>query len=177
MSEHFLGEIQIFGFGFAPYQWAQCSGQIMPLSQNTALFSLLGTNFGGDGRTTFGLPNFSGSAACGVGPGPGLTERIIGETFGSETVTLLPTEIPQHSHAFNIYNQGVAAKRHGIPVAGDALSAPGTVTPFAAGTIPSGTFPAQMVQPTGGSQAHANQQPYLAMNFCIALQGTFPARP
>ena len=178
MSDNFfLGQIQIFGFGYPPAGWAQCAGQLVPISQNSALFSLLGTSFGGDGKTTFGLPNFQGSTACGVGQGPGLTPRNVGDAFGTESVTLLPTEIPLHTHGFNIYNQGDATKRHGTPIAGDALSAPGTLTPFATGSTPPGVFPPQMVQPTGGSQPHENRQPYLAMNFCVALAGAFPARP
>lgn len=178
MSSNFLGQIQLFGFGFAPLYWAQCFGQIVPIQQNTALFSLLGTNYGGDGKTTYGLPNFQGSAACGVGAGPGLTQRDIGETFGSETVSLTPAETPMHTHAFNIYNQTDVNKRKGAPAAGDALLIPTTITPYAAGTAPSGAFPTQMVQPwTGGSAPHENRQPFLAMNFCICLQGVFPQRP
>lgn len=176
MSDPFLGQIQIFGFGFAPLNWAQCAGQTLPIQQNTALFSLLGANFGGNGQTTFCLPNFMGSAACAIGQGPGLTQRTIGETFGSETVTLQTTEMPLHTHAFNIYNQADATKRHGTPLANDALSAPGTVAPFAPSATASGNFAGQMIQPAGGSQAHDNQQPYLALNFCIALQGSFPQR-
>ena len=177
MSEPFLGQIQIFGFGFAPLNWAQCAGQTLPIQQNAALFSLLGVNFGGNGSTYFCLPNFTGSAACAIGQGPGLTPRTIGETFGSETVALQTTEMPAHTHAFNIYNQSDASKRHGAPLANDALSAPGMVTPFAPNATASGNFPGQMIQPAGGGQPHDNQQPYLALNFCIALQGMFPQRP
>jgi microcystin-dependent protein len=178
MSDPFLGQIQIFGFGFAPQNWALCAGQIMPIQQNTALFSLLGTNYGGDGKVTYALPNFQGSAACAVGQGPGLTQRVIGETFGSETVTLLPNEMPAHNHSFNIYNQS-AAKRHGTPVSGDALAAPDTTKPFeVAHPNPiSGNFPVQMIGGAGGGQPHPNQQPYLTLNFCIALSGIFPQRP
>lgn len=177
MSDPFLGQIQIFSFDFAPANWAQCSGQLMPISQNPALFSLLGTTYGGDGRVTYALPNFNGSAACGVGQGLGLTERFLGETFGSETVMLLSTEMPAHTHGFNVYNQSDASKRHAAPANGDALSAPGSVPPFVSGASIAGNFATQMVQVAGGSQPHANQQPYLAMNFCIALQGAFPQRP
>ena len=177
MSDPFTGQVQIFGFDFAPRSWALCAGQIMPIAQNTALFSLLGTNFGGDGKVTYALPNFQGLAACAVGQGPGLTERVIGESFGSETVTLAANQMPLHNHPFNVFNQGDAAKRHGAPLSGDALSAPGTVTPFVSGAPVSGAFPASMIAPAGGSQAHANQQPYLALNFCIALSGVFPQRP
>lgn len=177
MSDPFLGQLQIFGFGFAPKNWALCAGQIMPISQNTALFSLLGTNFGGNGTTNFGLPDFQATAACAVGQGPGLSERSIGETFGSETVTLLPNEMPIHGHPFNIFNQGDATKRHGTALPGDALTAPGTLTPFVPNATVAGTFAPQMIGPGGGNQPHPNQQPYLATNFCIALSGIFPQRP
>lgn len=176
MSEPFLGQIQIFGFDYPPVNWALCQGQILPLSQNTALFSLLGTHYGGNGQSTFGLPDFRGNAACAVGNGPGLTPRQIGEQFGSEAVSLLSNEMPAHSHGFNLVNQ-VAAKRHGVPADGDALSAPGTYKPFVGNTTGSGNFSPQMITPAGGSMPHPNMQPYLAMNFCIALQGAFPQRP
>lgn len=177
MSDPFLGQVQIFGFNFAPKDWAFCAGQILPLSQNTALFSLLGTNFGGDGKTTFGLPDFQGSAACATGQGPGLSPRSIGEAFGSETVTLLPQEMPQHNHMFNVFRQSDASKRHSTPLPGDALSAPGTITPFVPGATVSGNFPMQMLAPAGGGLPHENRQPYLTLNFCIALSGVFPQRP
>lgn len=177
MSDPFTGQVQIFGFDFAPINWAQCAGQIMPIAQNTALFSLLGTNFGGDGKVTYALPNFQGSAACAVGQGRGLTERVLGEAFGSETVTLQSSEMPSHRHAFNVFNQGDATKRHAAPSSGDALSAPGTITPFVSGATVSGNFPVSMIAPAGGGQPHPNQQPYLALNFCIALNGIYPQRP
>lgn len=178
MSEPFLGQIQMFGFNFAPTNWALCAGQIMPISQNTALFSLLGNIYGGNGVSTYGLPNFQGSAACAVGQGPGLTNRDPGESFGEENVTLLTAQMPMHGHGFNIYNQNDAGKRHGTPASGDALSAPGSITPFVGGNPPAGgSFPATMLQAAGGGQPHANQQPYLSLNFCIALNGAFPQRP
>ncbi|WP_166212162.1 phage tail protein [Cognatiluteimonas telluris] len=177
MSDPFLGQLQVFGFGFAPKDWASCTGQLLPISQYSALFSLLGTNFGGNGTTNFGLPNFQGAAACATGAGPGLSPRTIGEAFGSDSVTLLANEMPAHNHPFNVVNQSDAAKRHGMPVAGDALSAPGTVTPFAPGAAAAGNFAPSMIGVAGGGQPHANQQPYLAMNFCIALSGIFPQRP
>lgn len=177
MSNNFLGEIQLFAFGFNPLNWAPCNGQLVSIQQYSALFSLLGTNFGGDGKTTFGLPNFQGSAACGVGSGPGLTQRVIGETFGSETVTLDSMEIPTHTHPFNIYNQTDTAKRQSTPATGSAVVLPAEITPFVGGNAPAGSFATQMVQPAGGSQPHENRQPFLAMNFCIALTGQFPQRP
>ena len=175
MSDPFLGQVQIFGFDFAPKQWARCSGQMMNISQSTALFSLLGTVFGGDGKTTFGLPNFQGTAVCGIGQGPGLTPRISGETFGTETVSLISTEMPAHNHTMNVFGQNTAAKRHGTPNANDALVSP-TAGIFTAGGSVSGTFPIQTIGVAGGGLPHENRQPYLALNFCIALSGVYPSR-
>jgi microcystin-dependent protein len=177
MSDPFLGEIQLYAFQFAPASWAFCAGQIMPIQQNSALFSLLGAIYGGDGKVSFGLPNFQSSAACAQGAGPGLTERVIGETFGSETVTLLTTEMPAHSHAANFYGQRDSTKRQGVPASGSALVSPNNSMIFAQTSTVSGNFPVNELTPTPGGQPHPNQQPYLAMNFCIALSGVFPARP
>lgn len=177
MSEPFLGEIQLYAFQFAPVNWAFCAGQIMSIQQNSALFSLLGTTYGGDGRATYGLPNFQSSAACAQGAGPGLTPRIMGETFGSESVTLLMNEMPSHSHAANFYPQRDNTKRQGIPASGSALVSPNNSFIFAQTTTINGNFPATEITPWQGGLAHDNQQPYLAMNFCIALSGTFPTRP
>jgi microcystin-dependent protein len=177
MSDPFLGEIQIYGFNFAPYNWAQCSGQLMPIQQNTALFSLLGTTFGGNGTSNYQLPNFIGNAACGQGAGPGLTPRTMGETFGSDSVTLISTEMPTHTHGAMIYNQPTAANRSGIPAAGDAVITPENVQILAVGTTSNVNFPPQTIGAAGGGQAHQNQQPYLTLNFCICLSGVFPARP
>lgn len=177
MSEPFLGQIQMFGFNFAPKNWALCAGQLMPIQQNTALFSLLGVNFGGNGTTIFGLPNFQGMAACAQGQGPGLTERFVGETFGSETVPLQANQMPAHNHSANLFAQRDQTKRHGTPQSGDALTVPNAVSPFTANSVPTGSFPASMIGSGGGGQPHANQQPYLALNFCIALAGVFPQRP
>src|ERR1700758_2466732 len=121
MTSPYIGEIQIFGFNFAPYQWATCSGQLLPISQNTALFSLLGTNFGGNGQSNFQLPNYMGNAACGQGQGPGLTPRVVGDSFGSESVTLLQTEMPTHNHSMNLHGQQDPTLRHGVPLTGDAV--------------------------------------------------------
>jgi microcystin-dependent protein len=177
MSDPFLGEIQIYGFTFAPNQWAFCQGQIMAIQQNTALFSLLGTQFGGNGQSTFGLPNFTGNAACGQGNGNGLTPRVIGETFGSDTVTLLSTEMPTHNHGARIYNQTDASKRTGTPGAGNAITVPQTNGPFTNSSSVNTTFAPQTIGLAGQTQPHANQQPYLALNFCISLTGVFPTRP
>ncbi|WP_049622061.1 phage tail protein [Frateuria defendens] len=176
MSEPFLGEIQLFAFNFAPRQWAQCQGQLMPLNQYTALFSLLGNIFGGDGQHNFALPNFSGSAACAQGQGNGLTPRTVGESFGSESVTLLGNQMPSHTHGARVYNQRDTSKRHGIPAAGDAVVAPATLQPFVAAS-PDTAFPPNVVGASGGGLPHENRQPYLAVNFCIALAGAYPSRP
>jgi len=177
MTTPYIGEIQIFGFDFAPYQWATCSGQLLPISQNTALFSLLGVNFGGNGQTNFQLPNYMGNAACGQGQGPGLTSRTVGETFGTESVTLLQSEMPAHNHSMNLHGQQDASLRHGVPVAGDAVLLPAQATPFVPQASPNAGFAPNMIGITGQSQPHENRQPFLALNFCIALVGVFPARP
>lgn len=178
MTEPFVGQIQIFAFNFNPRGWAFCNGAIMPIQQNTALFSLLGTQYGGDGRTTFQLPNFIGSAACNaspLSPPPGLTARVMGETFGSNSVTLTTDEMPAHTHAVTVYNQTDATKRTANPSTGSALASP-AISAFTAGTA-NAPFSNTLVMPTGNNQPHENRQPYLAMNFCIALQGIFPSFP
>ena len=177
MSDPFMGEIQLYAFQFAPKDWAFCAGQIMSIQQNSALFSLLGTTYGGDGKVTFGLPNFQSSAACAQGSGPNLTPRELGETFGSESVTLLTNEMPAHSHAANFYGQRDNTKRQGIPASGSALVSPNNTMIFAQTTTVSGNFPVTELTPTSGGQPHPNQQPYLAMNFCLALAGVYPSRP
>ena len=177
MTTPYLGEIQLFGFTFAPNQWAICGGQLMPISQNSSLFSLLGTNYGGDGRATFGLPNFLGNASCSQGQGPGLTDRTVGEAFGEDGVSVLSTQMPAHNHQVNLYRQTVQAKRHGVPLANDGLLLPGTAGPFVPGVAPNTTFAPTMIGLSGGGQPHENRQPFLALNFCIALQGVFPQRP
>lgn len=177
MSDPFIGEIQIYGFNFAPYNWAMCQGQLMPIQQNTALFSLLGTQFGGNGTSNYQLPNYIGNAACGQGQGIGLTLRTVGETFGSDTVTLLSGEMPVHTHGARIYNQPTTANRSGIPASGDAVITPESTPILATTTTANTIFPPQTIGPAGNSQAHENQQPYLTLNFCISLAGTFPQRP
>lgn len=180
MSEPFIGQIQLFGFNFNPRGWAFCNGATLPIAQNTALFALLGTQYGGNGQTTFQLPNFSGRAGCQHGQGPGLTPRSIGETFGTNTVTLTQNQIPAHTHAVNAYSQTVPGSGTGTPVANGGLSFLATSTTsrtFA--TSPAATQLApNMVSPSqGGGLPHQNQQPYLGLNFCISLQGIFPSFP
>jgi microcystin-dependent protein len=173
MSNQFLAEIRIFGFNFAPTGWAFCNGQLLPISQNTALFSLLGTYYGGDGKSTFALPDLQGMTPMQTGQGQGLSERFLGEIGGSETVTLLESEIPAHIHATVSHTPvtgtaSVPGPSVSLGLTGAAQVFTGTAAP-ATGTL---GFAA-----TGSSLPHSNMQPYLAANFCIALQGVFPQRP
>lgn len=171
MADPFVAEIRIFPFNFAPKGWAFCNGQLLPISQNTALFSLLGTNYGGDGRSTFGLPNLQGAVPMHSDQGPGLSSYVIGQTGGSETVTLLASEVPSHTHGLS------ASSSDGVD------SSPGNSS-LAAGigigayAVPSGgaALAVGSVAVSGGSQPHNNMMPYLTFNFCIALQGVFPPR-
>ena len=174
MTEPFIGQIQIYGFNFAPRGWATCNGVTMPIQQNTALFSLLGTQYGGNGQTTFQLPNFANRAATEQGQGPGLSNRSMGETFGNNSVTLTLQEMPNHTHALNIYNQTDAAKKAAAPATGSALGSP-SMNAFVTGTVANAPFSPTVILPAGGSLPHENRQPYLALNFCIALEGVFPA--
>ncbi|QWP75687.1 phage tail protein [Lysobacter sp. K5869] len=175
MTEPYIGEIQIFGFNFAPRGWAPCTGALMPIQQNTALFALLGTTYGGDGKTTYQLPNLVNRAACRQGQGPGLSNYTLGETVGSDSVTLTSNEMPTHNHFIQTYNQNDVGKRSGTPSTNNCLGSP---TSFAFAGVPANApFAPTMLQPTGGGGPHENRQPYLATNFCIALQGVFPAFP
>lgn len=169
----FVAEIRIFPFNFAPKGWAFCSGQILPLSQNTALFSLLGTTYGGNGQSNFALPNLDGRAPMHPGQGPGLSLHDLGEMGGSETVSLLISEIPGHNHALKA-NTTAATKS---TPAGNSLSRVSGATPFATPpATPTVNLAAQSISPAGGGQPHNNMQPYLTLNFCIALQGVYPPR-
>jgi microcystin-dependent protein len=170
----FVAEIRIFPFNFAPKGWAFCDGQLMPISQNTALFSLLGTTYGGDGKSTFALPDLQGRAPMHPGQGPGLSLHDLGEESGSETVTLLESEIPSHNHAL------MASTQPGE----DAAPNPSEALARSVGaSLYQSTTNTNLVQlafsaisPTGGDQPHNNMMPYLTFNFCIALQGVFPPR-
>lgn len=172
----FVAEIRIFPFNFAPRGWAFCNGQLLPLSQNTALFSLLGTTYGGDGRSNFALPDLQGSAPMHPGQGPGLSLHDLGEKSGTETVTLLQSEIPTHTHSVG----------RSIAAAGDSLTPVSTIwaqVPSGRATLaiyheapPTGPMNVNAIGPTGGNLPHNNLQPYLTLNFCIALQGVFPPR-
>lgn len=171
MADPFVAEIRIFPFNFAPRGWAWCDGQLLPLSQNTALFSLLGTTYGGDGKSNFALPDLQGRAPMHPGQGPGLSLHDLGETGGSETVTLLESEIPAHSHAARA-SQADATTRI---VAGE-LPATGVGVGLYGSTAPTVNLSPNALTPAGGDQPHNNMQPYLTFYFCIALQGVFPPR-
>jgi microcystin-dependent protein len=177
MANPFVAEIRIFPFNFAPTGWAFCDGQILPISQNTALFSLLGTTYGGDGKSNFALPNLQGSAPMHIGgaqPGPGLSLHDLGESAGSDTVTLIESEIPAHNHAVQATGQNALQTNPG----------PSNVLSHSNGGFAYQTNTTQnlvnmdgnAISVSGGDQPHNNLQPYLTLNFCIAMQGVFPPR-
>jgi microcystin-dependent protein len=172
----FVAEIRIFPFNFAPKGWAFCDGQILPLSQNTALFSLLGTTYGGDGKSNFALPNMQGNAPMHPGQGPGLSLHDLGETGGSDTVSLLESEIPVHSHALMCASGRQVQNQVTVPSPSTAISDAAGATPYLATNQNLTNLNGNAVAPAGGSQPHNNMQPYLTLNFCIALQGVFPPR-
>jgi microcystin-dependent protein len=168
MSEPFLGQIAIYGFNFAPRGWAFCNGQILPIAQNTALFSLLGTTYGGNGQTTFALPNLQSRVPIQFGQGPGLSSYDLGQAAGTETVTLNVNEIPAHTHTIAATDADAASNKP----EGNVLASGGSYA-----TTPNINMSAAMVPPSGGgNQPHPNIQPYLALNFSIALEGIFPSR-
>lgn len=171
MSEPFIAEIRIFAGNFAPRGWAFCDGQLLPISQNTALFSLIGTTYGGDGRTTTALPDLKGRAPMHPGRGPGLTSRRLGERLGVETVGLNETQMPSHNHTMRGNEEGGDSTNPQNRVFGepsdDLYTTSGTNVAMATNTLSSAG---------GGGQPHNNMQPYLAMYFIIALQGLYPSR-
>ena len=179
MADPFVAEVRIFPFNFAPTGWAQCNGQLMPISQNTALFSLLGTTYGGDGKSTFALPNMQGNAAMHAGYGPGLSNHDLGEMGGSETVTLLESEIPLHNHNHFASDADAtsAAPAGELAAKGmwDSGTAAGVLGAYSA-LAPNAVMHPQSLSIAGGSLPHNDMQPYLTLNFCIALQGVFPPR-
>ncbi len=179
--EPFIGQIMMVGFNFAPRGWAMCAGQLLPISQNTALFSLLGTTYGGDGRTTFALPDLRGRCALGMGQGPGLQPYVQGQAGGQENVTLLQPQMPQHTHglAANSSN-GTESDPSGALLANAQVPIDRSTTvngnTYLQGT-PNTAMSPQAIGLAGGNQPHENMQPYLAMNYIIALEGIFPSRP
>jgi microcystin-dependent protein len=175
MADPFVAEIRIFPFNFAPKGWAWCDGQLLPISQNTALFSLLGTTYGGDGRSTFALPDLRGSVPMHPGQGPGLSLHDLGETGGSETVTLLESEIPSHTHTINATTGALQADPAGTVWANPGgRPAPNFFADNGGSFL---TMNNTAVNTAGASIPHNNMMPYLTFYFCIALQGVFPPRP
>ena len=170
MADPFVAEIRMFGFNFAPTGWAFCDGQLLPISQNTALFSLLGTVYGGDGKSTFALPDLQGSVPIQPGQGQGLSLYDLGQQGGAQFVTLIQSEIPVHTHTLSASEETVNETNptNFFLGAGETrYAAPAAITQMAP----------QELTPAGGSLPHNNMMPYLVVNFCIALQGVFPARP
>lgn len=174
MADPFVAEIRIFPFNFAPQGWAWCDGQLLPLSQNTALFSLLGTTYGGNGKSNFALPDLQGRAGMHPGQGPGLSLHDLGETGGSETVSLLESEMPSHAHA--LMAQGAVADIN-VPMANSVARVIGAQPYLPPAGAPLVSMSPEALAPAGGDQPHNNLQPYLTLYFCIALQGVFPPRP
>ena len=172
MADPFVAEIRIFPFNFAPHGWAFCDGQLMPISQNTALFSLLGTTYGGDGKSTFALPDLQGRAPLQQGQGPGLSLYDLGQEDGTETVTLLTSEMPVHNHTLRADTIDLGDTNIPNPSATFAQSAGGTLYATTSDT----QLGVEALGITGGGLPHNNMQPYLTLNFCIALQGVFPPR-
>lgn len=171
MADPFVAEIRIFPFNFAPRGWAWCDGQLLPLSQNTALFSLLGTTYGGNGQSNFALPDLQGRAPMHPGQGPGLSLHDLGEQGGSETVTLLQSEIPSHGHTVRTSpDPGELKSPSGSVI---ARSQEGRIFGNAGANV---NMNPSSLAPAGGDQPHNNMMPYLTCYFCIALQGVFPPR-
>lgn len=175
MSEPFIGEIRMVGFNYAPRGWALCDGQLLSIAANSALFALLGTTYGGDGRTTFALPDLRGRVAVHQGQGPGLTPYAIGQRAGFESVTLLTTQIPAHTHALAGFNGTPTTSNPAGALIASAQTTDGNAVNSFAPSANAALSPAS-VGASGGSQPHTNIQPYLCVNFVIALVGIFPAR-
>jgi microcystin-dependent protein len=190
MSNPFIGQLMLVPYNFAPRGWAFCNGQLLPIAQNTALFSLLGTTYGGNGQTTFALPDLRGRAAISSGQGPGLSSYTLGQRSGAETHTLIVTEMPAHTHTVSIGTLAAQARARNSPANSNtpldnvpAIEAAGVTATYSsaaadanmsAGAIALAGAPTAAT--SGGSQPHNNLPPYLALNYCIALQGIFPSR-
>jgi microcystin-dependent protein len=177
MATPYIGEVRIFGFTFAPIGWAHCDGQLMAIAQNQALFAILGTTFGGDGQSSFGLPNMQGNAPMHWGNGPGLTPRVLGEKIGEASVTLTVQEMPSHNHMFTAaQTPGDSTKLVPTPTSDALLSSSNPGAVYSATTTPAVAFSSKAIGFTGQSQPHNNLQPLLVLNYCIALEGIFPSR-
>jgi len=175
MSDPFVAEIRMFGFNFSPTGWALCDGQLLPISQNTALFSLLGTTYGGDGKSTFALPDLQGSTPLMFGQLKGGSEYFEGQQSGAETVTLLTSEMPVHTHSLQADGFDTGDGRTPGPTFSLAKTSPGNA--YKSATTPLAAMNIQALAINGSSFPHNNMMPYLTVNFCIALQGVFPQRP
>jgi len=177
MADPFVAEIRIFPFNFAPQGWAFCNGQIMSISQNTALFSLVGTTYGGDGIRNFALPNLQGNAPMSPGQGPGLSPHILGEASGSPSVTLLTSGMPSHTHGINCIDGPRVGGQSGSPANAIPVKTGGApANAYTSGAPQNQTMAAAMVGVVGGNMPHNNLMPYLTLNFCIAMQGIYPPR-
>ena len=181
-QNEYIGEIRIFAINFAPRGWMPCEGQLLPIPQNTALFALLGTTYGGNGRTNFALPNLQGRVALNPGQGPGLTTRYLGEEGGSPAVTLLQSEIPVHNHPLFFTDAQATTNAPAsdvMPAFNASLNFPGITKPVNTYAVPGVIVPfaPQTMGVTGGNMPHNNMQPYLVLNYFIAVQGIFPPRP
>jgi len=173
MADQYIGEIRAVGFNFAPYGWAMCNGQVLPITQNTALFSLLGTYYGGNGTTNFALPNLQGCAPMDQGNGVGLTPRTIGETGGETSVTLLTSQMPSHTHTARCATASNADAPTNAVFGGGGRGKEPAYAPPSTSTAPMNGLAVSL---TGGNSAHNNLPPYLTVNFIIALTGIFPSR-
>lgn len=173
MSEPYLGQIMLVGFNFAPRGWALCDGQILPINQNQALYSLIGTTYGGDGRTTFALPDLRSRVPLHQGSGPGLDSYTLGEKTGVETVTLTTAQLPSHTHTAYCYSDSADAI---TPVQKVWASEQSQAFPVYSDQTPDQTMNGNSLTHSGGSLPHTNLQPYIAVYFCIAMQGIFPPR-
>ncbi len=169
MAEPFVGQLKAFGFTYAPRGWARCDGSLLAISQNDALFSLLGTMYGGDGRTTFGLPDLRGRVSLHTGTGPGLTPRRMGQKGGAEQVTLNVTQLPSHRHTVS----GDSSEANSVS---PANRVPATAASAIYQSTPDAPMNANMLGQTGGTRPHNNMEPYLVINWCIALVGIYPSR-
>lgn len=172
MADPFIGEIKLVPYNFAPRNWAFCQGQILSIAQNTALFSLLGTTYGGNGQTTFALPNLQGRVPISEGQGPGLSSYDQGQTGGEDRITLTINQLPAHNHGIRVSSSAATSVD---PLATYPAVATGSVG-NAYGSSESGTMHPNELQSVGGNQPHSNMQPYLVLNYIIALQGVFPPR-
>ena len=173
MSDPYIGEIRMFAGNYAPLGWALCDGTLMSISENHALFTLIGTTYGGDGQSTFALPDMRGRLPLHQGAGPGLTTRVMGQAFGSEAVTLLQPQMPSHTHALLASTTDATAS---VPTSAVPAGQPGDTLYLSNPTVPPVSMSPNALQVAGGSQPHDNTMPFLCVNFIISLFGIFPSQ-